>query len=575
MKGTILVVDDEKNVLEALVRTLNNEEYVIIAAASAAEAFDILKTQEVHIVMADQKMPNITGNELLKQVKEMYPDIITMMISGYADFEAIQEAINEGHVYKFVNKPWDNDKLRRCIDEAMMYAMGRKFLKRARENYFTRDRLTELFNRDTFINILNKLNERDISSKKTVVVMVIDIDRFRYINNQFGQHIGNQILRAMAERLRTWRQNEEKIARIGDDEFGIIIDNVVDLVEIEATVRELNEVLSAPYMILEREVYITCSTGVAMFPRDTTRLDRLIEKAHLAVGLSKQLGGSLCQFYEPSMEREENMNLLLEAEIRKGIEAREFVNFYQPIVNFCTGEIVGAEALVRWQHPQKGLLGPMGFIPICELSGLIMPIDRLVFKTALEHLQFFMSHDVQEIYISSNFSTRHFMLMELYDLMSCLIENTKIDPKKITIEVTERLLLQQSDVVLNNIEALSRLGVRLAIDDFGTGYASLSYLKKYPFNVIKIDRSYTREIGRKKNDEMLIVAMINMVKSLGKQVIAEGVETQEQINFLRAHGCDYGQGFIFSQPLSFDTFFEKLKTKEFTESIRQRIGRDR
>lgn len=572
MPNTILLVDDDVVVLNALSRVLNEDNYVIFKTSSPKEALKILEEQEINVLMTDQRMPGMTGCELIKEVKNKYPSIVAVILSSYADFEIVQEAINEGHVFKFLSKPWDNNFLREQIKECIHHYNINKTLQLERENLYFIDRTTGLPNREALFQQIFNLGSKSRENKTSMVLLLIDVDRFGDINNRFGYYIGNQILRAVADRLRAGISSEVYLARIGNDEFAILFNEISHISQIELIVQKIDKILKQPLIISEREVYVTFSMGIALYPQDSERPDALVEKSNIALNFCKRIGGGLSQFYDNEMEKETDINILMEAEIYKGLEKKEFLNFYQPIVSLTEGKISGVEALVRWQHPRRGLLGPLQFIPLCEKSDLIVSVDSMVFENGVEDIKLFnKTIEVNDLYVASNFSIRHFMSTGLIEKISKLVEKSGLLPQSIVIEVTESLLVHDSRILQEVLNSLHDLGVRLALDDFGTGYASLSYIKKYPFDLLKIDRSYVREIGRAKNDEALITAMINMGKSLGQKVVAEGVETQSQIDFLKDKGCDFGQGFIFSHPISKEEVIKKISSEEFVKSIAYKI----
>lgn len=574
MSSIILLVDDDEGVLNALSCVLDEEEYVILKTTHPKDVFKILEKNEVHVLISDQKMPEITGCELLKEVKNRYPNIVTVILSAYTDFESIQEAINEGNIYKFLSKPWDNNFLREQVRSAVAHYNNQKSIELEIGKASFLDRVTNLSNREVFVQQVINLEKSARENKYFIALLLIDIDRFGNINNQFGHHIGDQILRVIADRLRSWVPQNAYLARIGNDEFAILFDQVAHVTQIEPVVRKLDQILKQPFIISEREVYIMLSIGIALYPQDSERADVLIEKANIALNFCKKVGGGVSQFYDPEMEKEADVNILMETELHNAVENKQFVNFYQPIVSLKTGKISGIEALVRWQHPRRGLLAPLQFIPLCEKSGLIVSIDSMVLQKGIEDIKLF-NHivELKDLYISSNFSIRHFISMGLKEKIEKLVANSDLPPYHIVIEVTESLLVHHSNMLQTVLKSLHDLGVRLALDDFGTGYASLSYIRKYPFDLLKIDRSYIREIGHSKNDEVLIAAMINMAKSLGQKVVAEGIESQNQIDFLKDKGCDFGQGFVFSQPVSKEELMKKIKVEEFVKSMEHKILR--
>lgn len=571
MQDVILLVDDEEMVLNALARVLNEDNYTILKTTSPKEALRLLEKYDVHVLISDQRMPEMTGCELLKQVKKDFSQTVTMIISGYADFEAVKESINEGHIYKFISKPWDNSYLKDQIREAVKYGKFQRMVEQELQKIQLTDKLTGLPNRAAFMQKIMNLEERSREQNYFIALLLIDIDRFGSINNRFGQHIGDQVLQALSDQLLSSLPPHGYLARIGNDEFVVMLDQIMHVSQVKPVVQELENMLKNPIMVSEREVYVTSSIGVALYPQDSERADVLVEKSHIALNFGKKIGGGLVQFYDPEMEKQTDVNILLETEIHHAVENDELVNFYQPVVSFESGKIIGAESLVRWQHPRRGLLAPLQFMPLCEQSGLIIPIDKSVLKKAIADLKEFSLQNEKDYYISSNFSIRHFMSIGLLESIQKMIRENGVLPHHIVIEVTESLLAHDSKMLLDVLQSLHNLGVRLALDDFGTGYASLSYLKKYPFDILKIDRSYIREIGRSKNDEVLISAMINMAKSMGQKVIAEGIESKKQIDFLKAAGCDYAQGFLLSHPIPKAEFVKKMSTKEFTKSIEKLI----
>lgn len=572
MSNVILLVDDDEVVLNALSRVLHDSSYVILKTTSPKDALKILKEHEVHVLISDHRMPEMTGSELLKEVKKNYPSIVTLILSAYADFETIQDAINEGHIYKFLSKPWNNDFLREQVRECVEYYNTQKSIERELERTRFIDKLTGLYNREALIQRASDLEIIVQKNNHSIALLLLDIDRFAEVNNRFGHYIGNEILQAVAERLRAWIPLDAFLARIGNDEFAILFDAGRQEGQIESIVRKLNQILKQPFIISEREVYMTFSIGIALYPHDSNRSEGLIEKSNIALNYCKKIGGDAVQFYNAEMEKRADSNIVMEAEIHNAVEKNEFINFYQPIVSLKTGKVSGVEALVRWQHPKRGLLAPMQFVPLCEKSGLIVAVDDLVLQKGLEDLKLFNSTiKINSLYVSSNFSIRHFMSADLKESISKLIKSSNLSPDNIVIEVTESLLAYDSHVLQDVLKSLHDLGIRLALDDFGTGYAALSYIRKYPFDLLKIDRSYVQEIGRSKNDEVLITAMINMAKSLGLSVVAEGIESQNQIDFLKDKECDFGQGFIFSHPISKEEFIKRMTTEEFIQSIEHKI----
>lgn len=410
------------------------------------------------------------------------------------------------------------------------------------------DELTGLPNRTLFRDRLHTAIARARRTRKQLAVLAIDLHRFNQINDTLGHAVGDQILREVAMRLRSCLRDVDTIARMGGDDFTLLIEEIDhpgDLTRIADCIRNS---LSMPLNVDSREVFVSANIGIALYPLDTEDADELIHNADAALYRAKGLGGNAHVFYDAEMASRTVARLNLESELHRALERDEFVVHYQPKVSVDTLRIVGAEALVRW-NSRNGVISPAEFIPIAEETGLILDIGRWVMQTACEQAVQWQRAGLPPIGVAVNLSPRQFMQRDLFDTINNVLARTGLDPSYLEFEITESMLMHQGESVIDTLERLSAMGVRLAIDDFGTGYSSLSYLKRFPVQDIKIDRSFIRNLTEDPDDAAIVTAVAHMTRSLGLNLIAEGVETEDQLATLRRLRCGTFQGYLFSRPL--------------------------
>jgi diguanylate cyclase (GGDEF)-like protein/PAS domain S-box-containing protein len=413
------------------------------------------------------------------------------------------------------------------------------------------DELTGLANKRLFdekVDIAIKLYKNTYG--KLLGVMYFDLDRFKLINDYLGHNIGDQLLKIIAQRIQNCVRKNDIAARQGNDEFTILIDNVTKH-EVDIIAQRLAEKIAEPILIEGQEVFLTPSIGISLYPDDGKNANDLIRKADMAMYHAKKEGRNSIQFYNANLEKNNSNRIELENDLRKAIEKNEFILHYQPIIDLSTNKINGVEALIRWKHPGRGIVPPDQFIPIAEETGMIIPIGEIVLRKACSQLKKWHESKLLLPSISVNISIRQFFEPNLVSMIAQIIKETNIDPHCLTIEITESMTMdvEKTSIILND---LKNLGVNISIDDFGTGYSSLSYLKKFPIDYLKIDRSFISDIAKSKDDENIATTILLMADNLGLNVIAEGVETSEQLGILRQHHCNEAQGFLFSKPLAED-----------------------
>ena len=410
------------------------------------------------------------------------------------------------------------------------------------------DPLTRLPNRAMIVERLHALVESARRQSKQVAVLFVDLDNFKTINDSLGHFAGDELLKRVAERLKHSVRTTDLVGRLGGDEFLLAMTDLNASEEVVTAVEKIAEVIKEPFS-LEGEVFtVSCSIGISVFPKDGDTPDMLIRHADAAMYFAKESGRSNYQFFTPSLQQSAHHALALESGIRKAIKQVEFVLHYQPEVLAKTGAITSVEALVRWQHPDLGLLGPDKFIPLAESRGLIVPLGLWIINEAIRQAREWLDLGVR-VPVAVNLSAVQFKQKSLVDDIAACLAKHGLPGELLELELTESLFMEDVSAVTKTLNQLKDLGITLAVDDFGTGYSSLSYLKRYPIDKIKIDRSFIRDIPNDKDDIAITIAIINLAESLGLRVVAEGVETTEQVEFLEYHHCDYIQGYLISHPL--------------------------
>jgi diguanylate cyclase (GGDEF)-like protein/PAS domain S-box-containing protein len=422
------------------------------------------------------------------------------------------------------------------------------------------DFLTDLPNRLLLNDRVTQAISFATRYNQQLAVMFVDLDLFKRINDSFGHAIGDKLLQSVAGRIVSCVRRSDTVSRHGGDEFIVLLSQVGHAEDAVFIARKILAALAEPYLIDQKHVQINASIGVSTFPGDGQDAETLIHKADTAMYDAKKLGRNNFQFFKAEMQARVLEWRSLEGSLRGALDRNEFTLHYQPKIDLKTGEISGVEALLRWRHPERGLIQPLQFVPIAEESGLIVRIGQWVLLEACRQARAWMDAGLPPVRIAVNVSALEFMATDFLSGVRAALISTGVEPQNLELELTETVLMQDAESAVQGLIALKAIGVQLAIDDFGTGYSSFSYLRRFPLDALKVDRSFINEIAPDSDNATILSAMINVGKSLKHRVVAEGVETREQLHFLQKAGCSEGQGYFFCHPVIAEKFAEFLET---------------
>ena len=423
------------------------------------------------------------------------------------------------------------------------------------------DALTFLPNRILFRDRLTLALAHAHRNKEMLAVLFLDLDRFKGINDTLGHTMGDQLLRDVANRLKGCIREEDTIARFAGDEFTLLLLGITEAEHVRNIARKILDAVKEPLMLGGHELSITTSIGIAVYPKDGEDAETLLKNADTAMYHAKEQGRNNYHFYTETMHAKSLEKMILESSLRRALDREEFVVYYQPLVNISTGKIAGMEALVRWLHPERGLILPEEFLALSENTRLIVFIDELVLYTVCAQNKAWQDAGFQPMCVAVNLSAHTFQQPNLVETVTSVLQKTGLDPHFLGLEITEGIAIQDIETTIQKLSQLSELGVQIAIDDFGTGFSSLYYLKKFPVNKLKISQHFVNGIMTDQNDKVIVELVIAMAQNLKFKVVAEGVETEEQLVFLKQRQCDEIQGYLFCKPLPVGAF-EKIPMRD-------------
>jgi diguanylate cyclase (GGDEF)-like protein/PAS domain S-box-containing protein len=420
------------------------------------------------------------------------------------------------------------------------------------------DTLTGLPNRHLLQDRLGQSMARAHRDEKQVAVIFLDLDRFKEINDTLGHGAGDRVLQAVSGRLRGCLRENDTVARLGGDEFTVILENIADLEEVHQVAQKILAAFAHPVAMEGTDLFVTPSLGIALYPSDGGDVESLLKHADMAMYHAKGKGRNNYQFYSSAMSADATDRMTIESSLRQALEREEFVLYYQPVLDIATQEIVGAEALLRWRHPQWGMVSPGRFIHVAEQTGLIVPIGEWILNQVCAQGAQWLHGPYRAVPIAVNLSARQFRKDTLPSIIREALDRNGLPGELLKLEITESLLMESPASSRAILEGLKKLGIGIALDDFGTGYSSLSYLKHFPLDIVKIDQSFVRDVVTDSDDAAIVKAMIGLAHNLQLKLTGEGVETEEQLRFLREQGCDYAQGYLFSRPVPAEEFAQML-----------------
>ncbi|MFO0752068.1 MAG: EAL domain-containing protein [Thermodesulfovibrionales bacterium] len=479
--------------------------------------------------------------------------------------EAFAKALEQGEPYdlelKFINAQgehlWvrtvgnpirDNGRAVR-ISGNIMDITEQKRMEEEIRHLAHHDSLTGLPNRLLFMDILRKELAHAHRSRKKLAVFFLDLDRFKYINDTLGHDVGDRLLKKVASRLRASVRESDTVSRTGGDEFNILLTDLTHAGDIVTVARNILHAFLVPCWINGHELHVAISMGISIYPDDAQDSETLLKNADIALYHTKGHGGNNYQFYDASMNIHTLERVRLEHHLRQSLTREELMVYYQPQFSTDTRRVVCAEALVRWEHPELGILDPIRFIPLAEETGFIISIDEWVLREACAQFRQWQQEGYPDLCVTVNLSAKQFKKSDLAEKIAQILKETGLAPRHLNLEITESIAMEDLEHTIPLLRRLVGMGIGISIDDFGTGYSSLSYLKRLPVNKLKIDQSFVRDIATDPDDRSIIKAITALAQSMRLGVIAEGVETEEQLEFLRAAGCREAQGYLFSRPL--------------------------
>ncbi|CAH0249862.1 EAL domain-containing response regulator [Pseudomonas brassicacearum] len=558
---------------------VNRLQFQIDSAYQGEEALELVKRAQAEgqpyaLVFADMRMPpGWDGLQTIERLWEADPRLQIALCTAFSDYswETMSERIEFDDQLLILKKPFDTLEIRQMAsamtwkwqlaqDAARkMRSLERTIEERVQEllkvsHLLQYDVLTELPNSMLLGDRLTQAMAQCRRHDRQLAVMFIGLDRFKRINNALGHPVGDEMLKRVARALATEVRESDSVFRYGSDEFVVVLGDIVDPQQTKGVADKLLVAISSPQPIDGHDLSVTASLGISVYPTDGFDAVALIKKAETAMRNVKETGPNDYRFFTEDMNRRARQQQTIESGLRLGLQRKEFVLHYQPKLDLKSGKVVGVEALVRWDRPDHGLVYPSDFIPVAEDSGLIVPLSQWVLQEACQQACRWQAQGMRPLYLSVNVSAIDFRQRGFVEGIARTLKETGLAPTQLELEITESVLMQNVDTTVAVLKAIKQLGIRLAIDDFGTGYSSLSYLQKFPVDVLKIDQSFVGDLSIDSNDAKLVSTIISLGKSLNLHIIAEGVETLEQLEFLKQHQCEEVQGYYFSKAVEPQAF---------------------
>ncbi|WP_154717325.1 EAL domain-containing protein [Sterolibacterium denitrificans] len=555
----VLIVDDDRSTRATLRYALQRSGFSVEEAADGQRALALLDRSIPDVILMDAMMPVMDGFATCTRLQD-HPrgkNIPVLMITALEDTQSIERAFAVGasdYIPKPLNLAVVSQRIKRVVE-------AQRAEKHVRHLVFN-DSLTGLPNRVQFADYLHRAIEHARGTQQLLAVLFLDLDRFKFVNDTLGHEVGDRLIKAVAGRIRNCVRASDCVARLGGDEFAVLLDELDDPASALNAAQKIRRSLTSAFEIDGQDIFVSTSVGIALYPADGADVSTLLRRADTAMFSAKRSNTGV-EFYKADMEASVSEQLHLDSSLRRALERMEFEVYYQPKADARSGQIIGMEALVRWMHPDRGMISPLEFIPLAEENGLISAIGETVLRTACGQTRRWLDAGVPSLNVAVNLSGVQLQEKGLSELIESILEETGLDPCYLTLEITESMLMEHSGEIVDTLTRLKRIGLRMDIDDFGTGYSSLAYLKRFPVDALKVDRAFISDMATNQDDAAIVSGIVALAHSLRLKVVAEGVETSEQFNLLRQIGCDSVQGYYHSQPLPAHEFEQQILVPNF------------
>jgi diguanylate cyclase (GGDEF)-like protein len=559
-KINVLLIEDnatDVSLLKELLADAQPNKHIVTSSCTANEGVALLQDKEFDIVITNLNLPDTEGLNVINYIQENNSKIPIIILSDLDNEELALEIVQMGAQDYLIKGQGDGHLINRVID----YSIERKKDVQQLSHLANYDSLTGLANRLLFRERLDRALIRADRNKELVALFVIDLDRFKNINEYLGHDVGDQLLVKVASRLQKCTREGDTIARLGGDEFTIIMEDVKSVDDAVTIADKVLHLMKNSFDLGSREVFVTPSIGITIYPIDDAQATNLFVKADSAMYEAKNSGRNCYRFYTADMNSRLISQTNMESKLRRAVERKEFVLHYQPKFSIDGQRAIGAEALIRWKDSEEGMISPAVFIPLAEETGLIGPITDWVMEEACRQNSEWQQQGYEAIRMAVNLSPKQFNQKNVAKRIFNQIIYSDLAPKYVELEITEGALVENVEKSNEILNELKEWGIHISIDDFGTGYSSLSYLKKFPLDTLKIDQSFVRDLMHDPDDAAIVSAIIGMAKSLRFNVIAEGVETAEQLSYLAEHGCNEVQGYYTGKPVPAEEFVQFLVKK--------------
>jgi len=549
-RPVVVLADDDPSIRLMIRHVLESEEFDIVEAADGIEAIKAVEKHHPALVLLDAVMPGIDGFTTCKQIKDKgHTDIPVMMITGLDDDASVERAYDVGAI-DFITKPIKWAVLKHRVKSVVAAVVA----ERKVELLAYRDTLTNLPNRLLFADRLEHSIDRAARHRESMALLLVDMDDFKLVNDSFGHDAGDKLIKAVGDLLSRSLRRADTVARLGGDEFAVIVEGIDGVEDAISIADNLSTILEHNVRLEDQETFTGASIGIALYPDDGDDARTLLKNADTALFRAKENGRHCFQFYKPEMSVTAMERLELENSMRKALDDDQFVVHYQPTIDIHKNEIVGVEALLRWEHPDKGIIKPNDFVPLAEDCGLIVPIGEKLIRTAARQIKAWKDEGFENQNVSINIAPRQFRDMDIVALFKEVIHEHGLDGSYFTVEVVESALLDNVGEIESTLKTLSGMGITIALDDFGTGFASLAYLKDFPVDIVKIDRIFIEGTPDSRENTAVVEAIAGVTRGLRLRLLAEGIENERQLQMLKGLGCQLGQGYYWSKALPADQY---------------------